>query len=169
MTAGVLRLTTQGQMAAAAVRLRQAGADHHAPLFQAAMRGELRFAFILPGGRFPKRLLRGDRLPLALVLADDADVSHGPSRFPDARRLARWARAVLLHATGGRPEHYEAVVAATLLRGRVLVVETASGERENEWLALLKSAAPLTPRLHLKPPPGGTHPAFAAPAGTVLQ
>lgn len=165
----MIRLRTPAEMATASVRLRQAGDDHHAPLFQAAMREELRFALILPDGRFPKHLLIGDRLPLALVLCDDADVSRGPASFPQARKLLRWTRSIMLHAAGGRPEHYAAAAEATVLRGRLVVVECASGGREAEWLALIKAVAPRTPRLHITPPPGGMHPALVVPAGASIQ
>ena len=132
------------------------------------MREELRFALILPDGRFPKHLLAGDRLPLALILCDDADVSHGPARFPQARKLLRWARSIQLHAAG-RPEHYALAADATMLCGRLVVVECARGGREAEWLALIKAAAPRTPRLHITLAAGGAHPTHAVPSGATVQ
>ena len=165
----MIRLTTRGQMATAAVQLRQAGDDHHGPLFQAAMRGELRFAIILPDGRFPKHLLGGDRLPCALLLSDDADVSFGPARFPQARKLFRWARRIILHAAGGEPEHYAIAVEATVACGRLVLVECASGEREAGWLGLIKAVAPRTPLLRITPKGGGAHPTFMVPAGVTRQ
>ncbi len=166
----MIRFSTQGQMAELAVRLRQAGAEHTVPLVQAAMRGELRVALVPPDGRLPKHLLAGGgRLPLALILSDDADVSHGPSRFPQARAHLRWARSILLHAAGGRPEHYALAAEATVLCRRLVVVETASGAREAEWLALAEAVAPRTPLLRITPPPGGAHPTLAVPPGAAVQ
>ena len=155
MTAGVIRLSTPGQMAEASVWLRQAGDDHHAPLFQAAMREELRFAFVFPDGRFPKHLLCGDRLPCALVLCDDDVVSLGPSRFPQARRLLRWARRIVVHAAGEKSEHYALAVEATV----GLRPPGADGVRERR--ARSRMARPRqggrrrrTPRLHITPRAG---------------
>jgi hypothetical protein len=165
----VIRLSAPEQMAEAFVHLRQLGVNSHEPLFRAAMREELRFAFILPDTRFPKLLLAGDRLPLPLVLADDNAGPCGPRRFPQARRFLRWARSILLHAAGGRPVHYAAVAAVTVLRGRVVAVETGSGAREAEWLSFIEAAAPRTPRLHIMPPPGGAHPSWDVPAGETVQ
>lgn len=156
-------------MAALAVGLRQAEASHAVPLVQAAMRGELRVAWVYPDHRVPTNLLAAGGPPMAVVLCDDGDASHGPARFAQARKLVRWTRSILLHAAGGRPEHYAAAAEAAVLRGRLLVIECASGEREAEWLALIKAVAPRTPRLHLTPPPGGAHPTLVVPHVATLQ
>ena len=54
-------------------------------------------------------------------------------------------------------------------RGRLVLVECASGEREAEWLGLIKAAAPRTPLLRITPKGGGAHPTFMVPAGVTRQ
>ena len=166
----MIRLSKRGQMAEAMVRLNQAGGAHYGPFFRRAMDGGMSFALVPPDARLPRRVLADGKRPCAVVLCDDDLVTCGPSRFPDARRLFRWARAIVLHAAGGLPEHYEAAAGVMVACGRLVMVETASGEREREWLALIEAVAPRTPRLHITPPPGGKHPTLAVPpAGATVQ
>ena len=103
------------------------------------------------------------------MLRGDDLVACGPSRFPQARKLLRWARAIVLHAAGGLAEHYEAAAGVTVACGRLVMVETASSQREREWLALIEAVAPRTRRLRITPPPGKAHPAFAVSPGTTVQ
>lgn len=166
-----LTLKTRAQMAEVAVRLEQAGAGHHVPLIRAAMAGALRFAVISPGSALPLRLLdmARDSRPLAVILADDGDKPTGPDGFPQARRLLRWAAAILIHATGGEPIHYAAAAQATVLVRRFLLIETDTA-RQAAWCALRRAVAPRTPGAVLTVPPGALpHPHLAVPAGEAVQ
>lgn len=162
---------TREQMADLVVRLTQAGAHHQVPLIRAAMTGKLRFAFIPPGARLPLRLLKAATDPrlFAVILADDGPNPIGPSAFPQARWLLRWAGGIILHATGGLPEHYALAAGATMLLHRLVLVETNSA-REAEWCDLATSLAPNTPALRITVRPGAPpHPSFIRAAGEVLQ
>ena len=160
-----------GQLADLAVRLRQAGADHQLPLIHAAMAGKIRVAFIPPGSRLPLKLLKAatDPRPFAVILAGDGPGPVGPSAFPQARRLLRWAGGIIVHATGGLPEHYALAAGATVLMHRLVLVETSSA-REAEWCDLATCLAPSTPTLRITVRPGAPpHPSFIRAAGEVLQ
>jgi hypothetical protein len=162
---------TRGQMADLAVRLTQAGAEHQVPLVRAAMAGRLRLAFITPGARLPLRLLKAatDPRPFAVILAGDGPELVGPEAFPQARQLLRWAGGIILHATGGLPEHYALAAGATVLHRRLVLVETCTA-REAEWCNLAAIFAPSTPTLRITVRPSRSpHPSFTLPAGKVLQ
>ena len=176
LLSGVRTLTpfpfkTREQMADLAVRLTQAGAHHQVPLIRAAMAGKLRFAFILPGTRLPLRLLDAatDPRPFAVILAGDGPNSAGPQDFPQARRLLRWAGGIILHATGGLPEHYALAAGATMVLRRLVLVETCTA-RESEWCDLAVSLAAYTPTLRITVRPSAPpHPSFTMPVGEWLQ
>ncbi len=165
----MIRIKEPAQMAEAMVFLNRAGDAHHGPFFRMAASGEMSFALVPPNAKLPMRVLAGGKRPCAVVLCDDDLVACGPSRFPQARKLFGWARAIVLHAAGGLAEHYEAAAGVTVACGRLVMVETASGERELQWLALIEAVAPRTRRLHITPPPGTAHPAFIVPPGTTVQ
>ena len=162
---------TPAQLADLAVKLRQAGADHQVPLIHAAMAGKIRVAFIPPGSRLPLQLLKAatDPRPFAVILAGDGPDPVGPSAFPQARRLLRWAGGIIVHVTGGLPEHYALAAGATVLLHRLVLVET-NAACEAAWCDLVANLAPSTPTLRITVRPGAPqHPTFIRAAGEVLQ
>ena len=105
------------------------------PIYRAALAGELGAVIeALPHSRVPREAL-WHKAPTVAVIADDAGLSSGPSDFPDAERLFGWARRVMIHAAGGEAFHYEWVVEAARLFGRVVMVETTTAA-EAAWMAL---------------------------------
>lgn len=91
------------------------------------------------GGRISLSRLKQSARPMLVLTGDDDHFSTGPAGFPDAGRLARWARGGLIHAAAGTRETYEMAVAGTVLRKRFLLVETGSAYMM-EWAKLLHSA-----------------------------
>ena len=151
---------TPDALAEAIALLHRAGQTWHVPLLQAARQGLIALRFIPPGERVPVRAfdLTASPLPTVTVLCgDDHSGRCRPSDFPQAVRWLRWARAIVLHGTGGREEHYAEAVAAALRVRRVLVVELPS-RAVPEWFELAQRVAPKAHGLMILPPPGAVHP-----------
>lgn len=162
-------VTGEAGLADMAVRMAQAGAPQ-VPLIRAALEEGLNVAMVQPRGRVPLRFLDPVRHPgpLVVVLGGDGPVAAGPDAFPQALRLLRWARAIMVHGAGGDPRHYTLVVQAARVVRRVLVVECTSADMP-AWMALRATHAPETATLGIAVRPGDTHPNWTAPAGTVVQ
>jgi hypothetical protein len=80
------------------------------------------------------------------------DVTMGEDR--SRKRAMQWAGAVVIHATGGLPEHYKAAVGVAVVQRRCLMIETGTAHVD-AWLA---ATPPATPRMLFRPFDGGTHP-----------
>lgn len=166
-----LEIRSRLRMADMIARMEAAGAGWHVPLIRAAMAGDLRAVFLPPGMRAPRDMLdtAPPRRPLAVILGGDGSAPAAPAAFPQAVRLLRWSRFIVLHGAGGEAWHYAFIAGATVQWRRCLVVETTSAGLP-EWLALRMRVAPHTPGMGWAvPPEDGVHPVAAAPAGTVLQ
>ena len=172
-------LNQPAQLSAVITRLQNTGHAFSLPLYRAALAGELGLVLVAPGGRVPARLLDHRRPPTVVVVCGDPEVAAPtppPDAFPQARRLLAWTASAMLHATGGREEHYRGAVEAVRVIRRVLLIETATAQ-ENAWLALLHQevdrrevAGRTLPVLVLSARlQGGVHPIQGAPAGTVMQ
>ncbi|WP_159993739.1 hypothetical protein [Roseomonas sp. 18066] len=158
---------TDTEAAEMIVRSQQLGEASRMPAFRAAREGAICLAIAAYGARVPARVLSAER-PTTILLTDDHPDAVGRKGWPQVRRLLRWARLVVLHATGGQPEHYSFIVEATLATKRVLVIEMEY-RHHAEWLALADQYASHLRILNIVPPVGGTHPVGHAPAGTVFQ
>lgn len=158
---------TTAQLAELIMRSQQVGEGFRIPLLRAAADGSLALVITTRGGIVPSRILNSSR-PTAIVLADDTPAAIGPQAWPQAQRLLRWAKHVVLHATGGQPEHYALIAAATLAQGRVLVIEMEA-RRHPAWLAEVGRHLPRLRVLSIMPPNGGSHPVAGLPAGAVMQ
>lgn len=149
------------------------GATHQIPMFRAAQAGVVRLVMVGPNLGFPLSLLDMQKhpQPAIVVLGGDGFNAIGPEGFPRALRLMRWAGFIMLHGTGGQPEHYAIAVQSAVLYRRLLLVE-CRGDHLQAWIDLKNSYAPATPGLILKTPPGAPphmgemHP---AQAGAVLH
>ena len=84
-----------------------AGCGFRNPIYRALLAGEVAtLVELMPGARIPREVLWRDA-PTIIVAGDDAGRSHGPGDFPDADRLVKWARRVMIHAMGGEADHYQ--------------------------------------------------------------
>lgn len=142
-----------------------AGFGFRSPLHRAALAGDVQVVELLPRGRVPKVVLDSSR-PVIVVVGDDGLLSRGPDDFPQARRLAAWTVAVMLHAAGGEAAHYAAAVGWVRSYYRVLLVETATA-RADAWREVFNTEAARRDRASLPPlrgaqvicRPGVAHPA----------
>jgi hypothetical protein len=149
----------------------QAGEAHHAVWLAAAQRGEIAALQIEPGARIPLRMLdvQPDQRPLLILLCGDGASPVGPDGFPQARRILRWARAIILHGAGAEPGHYATAVASARMTGRAVLVETTTAHLP-AWRAMRDRVAEKTPTLVIDTRPGEpAHPINTVPAGTVVQ
>lgn len=146
--------------------MQAARADWHVPVVQAALRGESQTMILAAGARMPLAMLDPVRnpKPLIVILGDDYGPSEGPDAFPQARRLFRWARWMMLHGAGGEPWHYAMAAEAAVLMGRVLIVETSSAGLP-AWVAFKADHAPKVQGVSFRVPEGQP----AHPAAEVMQ
>lgn len=148
-----------------------AGAPWHGPLFRAALAGELQVLLVQPGARVSRVLLNGAGrpVPLVVLLAGDGGGPADPDAFPQARRLMRWARFILLHGAGGEVWHYRLAVEAAQAHRRLLIAETTSAALP-AWIALKRAVAPGTRGLVVAVPEGEPpHPSMPARPGAVVR
>jgi hypothetical protein len=142
-----------------------AGGRHYIPLFRAIRDRRIAMMQVLRGTTLSMRELKTfTRRPLVLILGDDDHMATGPSCFPCVGTAKRWARSVLLHGTGGEPEHYEGAVQLAEQFGNCLLIETSSAQID-PWLEALKDAPKLKRGVVIWPPSGETHPVL--PRGMV--
>jgi hypothetical protein len=93
--------------------------------------------------------------PRVVLLADDLGDSRDPDEWRSAVSAIAWARAAVIHGTGGRVEHYAEAVRAAETLGRCLMIETNSA-RAPAWAAAIHPRE--IPGLLIIPPRGGVHP-----------
>lgn len=108
-----------------------AGYGFRNPIYRAALAGDAALVELMPGARIPREVLWRDA-PTIIVANDDAGRSNGAGDFPDADRLMKWARRVMIHAMGGEAAHYQLAADAARNHGRVLLVETRTAH-EVAW------------------------------------
>ncbi len=146
------------------------GAGFRVPLYRAAAAGIIQLCEVPHGSALvPKKVLEHHARPLVIVIGDDDLGSPGPTGWPQARRLFRWARAAVVHGAAGKPEHYAAAVVIAGLAGRVLFVETNT-QHAPAWLDMARAALPPPAILAILTPPGAPpHPAWRVPEGVTVQ
>lgn len=163
------------RISAAISAIQAAREAHHAPLLRALLADEIALAVLAPGERLPLATLDPCRFrkPLVVLMGGDgaaADGSRdcGPEGWRQSRRLLRWARWTLLHATGGEEKHYERAVEAARRFRRVLLVECGTATLP-AWLALRDEVTPGCAGVVLQCRPGDYHPRPRAMAEGVTQ
>lgn len=134
------------------------GEQFRIPLFRAVPRGEIAFTVLNPGQAPPLAKLERTGRPAIIVLTSDDDTTRlGPDGWPHAARILRWAKAAMLHGTGGRPEHYELAIEGAKVHRRVVLVETCTAHIE-AWTTLARRTMAPERILRMQPPDGGVHP-----------
>jgi hypothetical protein len=149
------------------LRVEQAGEGFRLPLLYAAISGAIVTAAAAHGEAVEAKFLKVPR-PTVVLLTDDCPEATGPKRWKQIRRLMRWSKVIYLHATGGKPEHYEMALGFAILTKRVLLIEMQH-RHHAEWLTLARGYEPQATVFSVIPPPGQTHPSMTVPAGTVVQ
>jgi hypothetical protein len=136
----------------------QPGCEPVSVLFKAVQAHRIGLTIIF-SRRFPwtPRLLSSNG-PRVVLIADDAGNSRDPDEWRCAISAIAWARAALVHGTGGKVEHYREAVAAAEVKGRCLLVETDSAHVAS-WMAAIQPRK--IPALMFIPHPGGSHPVAA--------
>src|SRR6476620_10838703 len=102
----MLILSKAAQIAELIVRSQQAGTGYRAPLYRAAAAGLISIVECGRSGRVPSRVLKASPMALLVCLGDDDDMPSGPIGGPQAPKLLRWARGIILHGAGGEAKHY---------------------------------------------------------------
>jgi hypothetical protein len=142
------------------------GAGHKAELLRAVRRGTI--ALVEPMDRdsiISMRMLKHISRPTLVIIGDDDYRSTGPAGWKCAKAMLRWSRWTCLHAAGVQVEQYRALVAATILHRRMMLVETSSAMLP-AWSAALQAEQRI-PRGLTVVPRDGAHP--IVPAGDALQ
>jgi hypothetical protein len=154
------RVTSRVDLNAVCDRLTAMRAPH-VPLFAAAAAGRIAVVqFLDPAAEWQTAEMKRLRRPVAVLVGDDPDIGQGaalgPKGWAMARRLRYWARAVIVHGSGGEPDHYRAAVESAERYGRIALIETSSAKAPG-WGAFL-----CCPRTLFIVPRDGVHP--VAPA-----
>jgi hypothetical protein len=147
----------------------QIGEPAPIPLYRAVQDGLVTAVLHRRGARVEASTLWPKRRPTVIVLGDDDYQSTGPCGWPQAVRLMRWAALIILHGSGGTPEHYGMAVVAAVVRRRVLFVETSAAQLAAWKLFIDKLASPNTSALVIAPFGDRSHPRASAPVGAIIQ
>lgn len=157
----VYSLETRADLPGAIVAAIAAGAVGEATLMRALHRGTIAHWQILPGsgiGEFKRFAAACRHRPTVVVVPADDYSDRGPESWPSARAAFRWAKKIVIHASGGTEQHYEAAIKAALICRRVLLVES-SARAAPKWMALTDDTKPV---LLIVPPPDSVHPILPA-------
>lgn len=162
MSIPFVTINTWDDIPPAIARMQVAGAGHRVPLLQALYHSHIAYADMHRGtssGYF-KRFAAAVCLPAVVVLGDDDHATpDGPSTWPIASRVLRWAEYVMIHGGAGRPEHYEQAITLARIFRRLAMVECSSANVE-AWQAAALRWAPRAPRLTMQPLAGCLHPSL---------
>jgi hypothetical protein len=164
----MLVLSDAADMAALIVRAEQLGLGYRVPIYRAAAAGLICLSECGRGGTLPSRLLKASPRPQLICIGDDDATPSGPAGWPQARKLLRWARGVVLHGAGGSAEHYTAAAVMAALNRRTLLVETDSAHLP-AWIAVVRARKPVLSALVIAVPPGRAHPVECCPIGATIQ
>lgn len=123
-------------------------------LLRAVRRGEIGIVEPARDAVVPLRVLERSLRPLIAIIGDDDYCSTGPAAWPATRRLFRWARGAMVHATGADAASYRLAIGMALHCRRFLLIETDTAHMR-EWGEVL--LARRLPFVGLRPP-AGSHP-----------
>jgi hypothetical protein len=130
-------------------------APHRLPLIRAARDGLINLIEPQRDATIPSRLLDDQRRPVVVLIGDDDHAPTGPAGWACARRLRYWGRAAMIHAAGGKTEHYETIVIGAALHQHTVLIETDTAHQA-AWLAFLQ---PHMGCMVIACRPGDAHPA----------
>lgn len=152
----MIRVSDHASLSAVCDRLGAMRAPH-LPLFAAVAAKRIAVvSFLNPAGAWNEAAFKRLTRPVVVLIVDDPDIGEGvalgPDQWPLARRLAYWARMVIVHGAEGEAQHYRAAVEAAERYRRVALVET-SAAMAMAWGAFLRH-----PRTLMILPCDGQHP-----------
>jgi hypothetical protein len=125
-----------------------------AQLLRAVRRGEIATVEPARDAVVPNKILERSLLPTIAIIGDDDYASTGPAAWPATRRLFRWTRGAMIHASGADAASYQFAIDMTLRCRRFLLIETDTAHL-HEWGAALRARG--VPFIGLQPP-SGSHP-----------
>ncbi|GGC63998.1 hypothetical protein GCM10011504_47750 [Siccirubricoccus deserti] len=132
---------TADKIAELIARAEQCGMGHQVPLLRALGANRTVVLYVERGATaLALAAVEASRKPVVIVIHDDDHATSGPTGFPIARKALRWARAHIIHGTGGEPWHYGAAVEMALSEGSCAVCETSSA-MVPAWADLARRAA----------------------------
>ena len=102
----------------------------------------------------PLRVLEQSTRPQIAIIGDDDYCSTGPTDWPATRRLFRWAKGAMIHATGADAPTYKMAIGMALSYRQFLLIETDTAHMQKWGEALLALKIPF---VCLKPT-DGVHP-----------
>ena len=150
--------TTPESIAHGIAALQTTGEAFRVSLLRGVRDDEIALAVLGTGQSPPVTEMERTGRPSLIVLTDDDDTTRlGPDGWPRATRALRWARSVMIHGSGGKPEHYELAVQGTKGGGRLLLIETSSAH-VLPWLRAVTRFLPPARVLVIAPPGGEVHP-----------
>lgn len=166
MSAFTMRINTIKDAHRAIHLYQQTGFEFRIPLITAVLDGRIAHFEVQRSGSVSelKRFMAlAARRPTLVLIGDDDDEPTGPDGWPCAQRLLKWARVIVLHATGAERWHYETTVNTAEARGKVLMIETNSAQLP-AWMAATKRWAPQAGVQVLQVQPGEpAHPTISTP------
>jgi hypothetical protein len=140
----------------------QSDSTGHAALFTAVRDGRISLAILPRNAPITDEVLNRSSRPKLVLLGDDDGHSTGPAGFRAWQKLRPWANCGLVHAAAADVDTYHFAVAATMLGGRTLLIETDSAYA-HEWAEALYQAN--IPSMTVVPR-GGVHPVMPPPDRT---
>jgi hypothetical protein len=158
---GLTQFGSADQMDRLIAAYAQFGMVGRVELIRAVRRGEINLVEPTRDRTVPAKVLERSLRPLVVVLGDDDYASTGPSAWAATRRLFRWARSAMVHASGADAPSYQIAIGMALTRGRFILIETDTTHAQ-EWGDAL--TAHRIPFLGIVPGGDGVHPA-SAPRG----
>ena len=102
----------------------------------------------------PTKILERSLRPLIAIIGDDDYASTGPAAWPATRRLFRWAKGAMVHATGADAPSYQIAIGMAMQCRRFVLIETDSTHAREWGEALLARRVPFIGLV----PTDGTHP-----------
>ncbi len=157
MNDNLASITTPEQFAAVIAHLAQCGYGFKVPLYRAAQAGMISLCEITRDGMPPLKRLERTRRPVVILVGDDDYQSTGPDGWIATRPLMHWARAALVHGTGGTMEDYVGAVAMAIQWDKMLLVETSS-DYLMPWAGVVQNAPHRITAVFKRPTAPGLHP-----------
>jgi hypothetical protein len=157
----IQHVTSSEELPAAIALAEQVGAPHRAHLLRARRDGRIALFEVFretSAGTFKKFVALVRRQPALVVVGGDDGRGDGPSAWPIARRMFRWANVIILHGSGAECWHYELAIEGAELHRRALLVECEAAALD-AWQALI--AAHSRDVALIKIVPAGPHPVVA--------